>query len=126
VSAEGLRARVDLGELKNPAAVQWQVVKQVADLPVRAAILGYLERPGVLLDRATPPGWFYWLDDVKRIFIARCADPPTEDSEHRDRPWNYFVEAEIAGGFHFWSKAHGAVATDFYHEARLRTPQPDA
>ncbi len=124
MSAEERRISVDLGELSRPSAVLW-AVQQLPDLAVRNAIVGYLEDPGILLERTWPPSWFYWLDSGKRVFIARCGEPPAVDAEHRDQPWNYFVEAEIAGGFGNWTRAQVAIATGFYHESLMHESCPE-
>jgi len=113
-----VRVRVELGELKRASAVRWLV--QQLRLDVRTAIAGHLEGQGVILERLWPPGWFYWLDRSKSVFISRCSDPPIIDADQRDQPWNYFVEAVIPNGFGAWSPGQSATATDFYHESKLQ------
>jgi|SRR3954447_16044141 len=115
-----IRVRVELGSLRLASAIRWYI--QPLPLDVRTAIAGYLEGPGVVMERAWPPGWFHWLDaPVKSVFISRCSDPPTVWSEYRDQPWNFFVEAEIIGGLGASSSGQRAIATDFYHESKLQS-----
>ena len=112
------RIAVDLGWLSRPTAVRW-AVEQLPDLGVRTAILGYLEDPGILLGRDWPPGWFFWLDGDKRVFVARCGEPPAVDPPFRDKPWNFFVQAELPEGWPKRRRARPAKAQAFYHESEL-------
>lgn len=111
------RCVVRLGTADEPSVAGVLLERAVADENVRAQIRNYLTTLGVLLDRAQPVGWFGWKDRSRKIFAARCADPPDESAPD-DGPWDYYVIAMIRDDRSWPNRAVGFGRT-FVHSADI-------
>jgi hypothetical protein len=123
-----VRCLVDIGRRSRALDIRRVIQQTVETDAVRAALIHHLEREGVLLNTAMPPGWFCWLDeDLRGVnaerFMARCADPlpatlAHEYDERADAGWRYYVFAKVVERH---SDPWRAVGYAFHTEHEVRT-----